>query len=82
MTTATAPRLAEAACVNANPRLFDATDPIRATFGLRFCRGCPVKALCLSVVRPERSHYDGIAGGIVWSNGREVARLTSGRRAR
>lgn len=79
--TTTAALLAGAACLNANPRLFDITDPIRATFALRYCRLCPVKGLCLAVVNPEKSYYDGICGGIVWRNGREVARLTQARRS-
>lgn len=68
--------LSAASCLGANPRLFDQTDPIRATLALSYCRACPITALCLEVVRPDKSHYDGVAGGSVWSNGREVGRLT------
>jgi hypothetical protein len=74
-TVASSPTLALAACAGANPRLFDQTDPIRATHALAYCRDCPVSDLCLAVVRPSRSHYDGVAGGQVWSNGKIVGRL-------
>ena len=74
---ASTPDLALAACVGANPRLFDQTDVLRATYALAHCRDCRIPDLCLAVVRPETSHYDGVAGGIVWRNGRVIGRLTA-----
>ena len=39
---------------------------------LLICEPCQVKAWCLSVVMPRDSHFDGVAGGIGWINGRAV----------
>lgn len=39
-----------------------------------FCDGCPVKDLCLKEINPAKYHYDGVAGGFVWVNGRPLER--------
>ena len=64
--------MATAACVGADPRLFDSTTFPGADLALHYCGHCPVVALCLDIVRPSKSHFDGVAGGIVWRNGYKV----------
>lgn len=61
----------EAACLDADPQLFDATIPTtkNAELALGYCKTCPVVAECLTVLKPDRSQYDGIAGNLVWRNG-------------
>jgi len=58
-----------AACRNADPRAFDATDHVTASLALWYCRRCPVVDLCNEIVRPAKSYYDGVAAGRVWRNG-------------
>ena len=52
------------------------TEPYRDRIGvaLRYCATCPlaVRAWCLDAVRPNLSGFSGVAGGVVWSNGRRV----------
>ena len=64
-----------AACRGAEPRLFDAVEPRAALVGLSFCAHCEVVALCKKVLRPGRTHYDGVAAAAVYRNGRIVASL-------
>lgn len=46
----------------------------QAERGLRYCARCPeeTKAACLRLTQPSRTYYDGIAGGRVWREGREL----------
>jgi len=64
--------LSMAACVGADPRIFDARTFPAADAGIEFCRRCPVPDLCLQTVRPSKSSFDGVAGGVVWRNGYRV----------
>lgn len=41
-----------------------------ALSALMACRGCSVKDECLAFVQPARSHFDGIAGGKAWREGK------------
>ena len=51
-----------------NPSIFDAfLEPATA---LSICALCPVRLWCLKLVEPASSHYDGIAGGHVWREGK------------
>jgi hypothetical protein len=63
----------QAACRSADPTLFDANAwTPEARVALRYCLECPVQLLCLTVVVTPASFYDGVAGGMVWRNGRPV----------
>lgn len=66
------PALREAACVGVDPSIFDHYRFPDAHLGLAFCHGCPVPTHCMEAVRPQKSHFDGIAGGVVWRNGYRV----------
>ncbi|MFH9419999.1 WhiB family transcriptional regulator [Streptomyces sp. NPDC017529] len=39
---------------------------------LRACNACPVIESCLRTVDPANTWFDGVCGGRLWSNGREV----------
>jgi len=66
--------ISAAACIGSNPGLFDHTEFPDADLALGFCAQCPVTSLCLTVVRPQKSRFDGVAGGVVWRNGYRVRR--------
>lgn len=76
------PNLSDAACVGADPGLFDDTTYPRALSGLGYCEVCPVIDLCMDTVRPSRSGFDGVAAGVVWRNGYRVRRDNSTREDR
>lgn len=61
---------AEAACRDM-PGQFDHFAGEAAAAALAVCATCPVKAECLAVVMPRGNSFDGVAGGIVWREGRE-----------
>lgn len=61
--------LPEAACIGADPRLFDATSGDLAEDALSYCDRCPVVPQCEDLVRPRRSYFDGVAAGKIWHNG-------------
>ena len=63
---------ADAACLGADPRLFDAMSGEIVLTALSYCERCPVIPLCEDVVRPRRSLFDGVAAGKVWREGRVV----------
>lgn len=60
------------ACVGSNPSLFDHVEFPDANLALGFCAQCRIVELCLEVVRPQKSRFDGVAGGVVWRNGYRV----------
>lgn len=62
----------DAACNGADPRLFDVFTYPEALPALAYCAMCFVHDACLEVVRPQRSHFDGVAGKVVWRNGYRV----------
>jgi len=64
-----------AACVGADPKLFDAIEPMTAARGLAYCARCTAVALCRTVLRPGRTGYDGVAAAAVYRNGRVVVSL-------
>lgn len=39
---------------------------------LRACNACPVTEQCLLTVDPANTWFDGVCGGRLWRNGREV----------
>jgi len=61
--------LPDAACLGADPSLFDATGGDRAQDALSYCDRCPVTRECEDLVRPRKSYYDGVAGGKIWREG-------------
>jgi hypothetical protein len=71
----------KAACVTAGPRLMTSTSYDDHLYARDiFCAWCPVKELCLEVVRPRQSHFDGTSGARYWLDGVDMtARLTSPR---
>jgi hypothetical protein len=73
------PDLSAAACSGADPGVFDDTSFPNALLALSYCDICPVTELCMQVVRPSKSGFDGVAGGIVWRNGYRVRRDNSTR---
>lgn len=64
--------LSGAACRGIEPSIFDAYEFPAALLALGFCAQCPIKQQCLDVVRPSKSFFDGVAGGVVWRNGYRV----------
>lgn len=62
----------EAACLGADPRLFEAISGDRAADALSYCERCPVIPECEDVVKPRRSYFDGVAAGKVWRDGRVI----------
>jgi len=65
----------KAPCREADPWLFDQYQLDLAQPGLNYCRRCPFWQNCNDLVKPRESHYDGIAAGKVWRNGKVLARL-------
>ena len=61
--------ISAAACIGADPRLFDAIQGEAAEDALSYCDRCPVVKECETVVRPKKSYFDGVAAGRIWSNG-------------
>lgn len=64
--------LPDAACIGADPRLFDAISGEAAEDALSYCDRCPVIRECETVVRPKKSFFDGVAAGRIWQNGAPV----------
>lgn len=61
--------LPEAACIGADPTLFDATQGERAEDALSYCDRCTVLKECEEIVKPKKSHFDGVAAGRIWREG-------------
>lgn len=61
-----------AACVGADPKLFDAITADDTEDALSYCDRCTVIAQCETYVRPKQSYFDGVAAGKVWRNGAPV----------
>jgi hypothetical protein len=65
--------LVEAArCNGEDDTLFNATWFPVAYEALRYCAECPVRLECLDYISPAQNFYSGVAGGMVWSEGRRV----------
>lgn len=67
---------AEARCNGKESYLFDQTEHgnLITDLALGICAMCTVQEDCLLIVNPADSLYDGIAGGIVFKNGKIVER--------
>jgi hypothetical protein len=67
------PGVAPCQAPGTDPAAFDTTDVEQARDVLRrYCWRCPdpVRGWCFGRVQPERSHYDGVAAGALWVNGK------------
>jgi WhiB family redox-sensing transcriptional regulator len=49
-----------------------AVQPSEAAEALRACNQCSVRRECEAVVDPANTWFDGVSGGRLWRNGREV----------
>lgn len=65
-----------AQCQDADPTIFDATTAPMIQTALAYCKACTVADLCIAVVKPQQSNYDGVVGGKVWSHGQELGSRT------
>lgn len=74
--------LSLAACRNLSASVFDAYTFPAAQRALDVCARCTIVETCLDWVRPQKSFFDGVAGGIVWRNGYKVRRDNSTREDR
>ncbi|GHG76501.1 WhiB family transcriptional regulator [Streptomyces griseocarneus] len=61
-----------AACAGLPDGAVFARRPQAALPALRACAVCPVRRYCLEAVAPRESWFDGVSGGRLWRNGREV----------
>ena len=64
--------LGNAACLGKSPQIFDAFTFPEANLAMSICKTCTVVTECFNLVRPNKSFFDGVAGGIVWRNGYRV----------
>jgi len=64
--------LSAAACSGVEPSLFDHNKFPEAALALHYCQRCTIVDVCLATVRPSKSHFDGVAGSVVWRNGYRV----------
>jgi WhiB family redox-sensing transcriptional regulator len=64
---------ASAACTGLSDRAVFARRRDAALPALRACAICPVRQRCLEAVAPHDSWFDGVSGGRLWRNGKEVA---------
>lgn len=61
-----------AACVGADPRLFDEHWFPKAYEALAYCAECPVRLQCIDYLEPAKNEFTGVCGGLVWRRGRRV----------
>lgn len=64
------PWRSRAACLGADPWLFDGENEADELEALGYCRGCPVTGQCLEWARTDR-RFSGVAGGRVWGRNRK-----------
>ena len=65
--------LEQAACIGMPPQVFDGKSAYDIHAGIMVCRSCLVRQPCLEWLRPRRTFYDGIAGGKLWRDGKQIA---------
>ncbi|WP_328938218.1 hypothetical protein OG288_23055 [Streptomyces tauricus] len=63
-----------AACAHLSERSVFARLPAEAEPVLHACGRCPIRKQCEAVVDPSHTWFDGVSGGRLWRNGREVTR--------
>ncbi|MEU9188577.1 WhiB family transcriptional regulator [Streptomyces sp. NPDC048484] len=64
----------EAACAHLSGSSVFTRVPAEAEAVLRACDRCPIRKQCEAVVDPSHTWFDGVSGGRLWRNGREVSR--------
>ncbi|MBO0513368.1 WhiB family transcriptional regulator [Streptomyces beijiangensis] len=64
-----------AACANLPERSVFSRLRSEAEPVLRACNQCPIKRECEAVVDPAHTWFDGVSGGRLWRNGREVKQV-------
>ena len=64
----------EAACASLPQRSVFTRVLSEAQPVLRACNHCPIRKECEAVVDPAHTWFDGVSGGRLWRNGREVGR--------
>lgn len=74
--------LEDAECVSFDPMLFNAKTYPEADPALKICATCTTVTACIEFVRPSKSYFDGVAGGVVWRNGYIVRKDNSTREDR
>ncbi|MFF3750093.1 WhiB family transcriptional regulator [Streptomyces sp. NPDC002018] len=63
-----------AACAHLPQRSVFTRSASEAEPVLRACNHCPIRKECEAVVDPRHTWFDGVSGGRLWRNGREVRR--------
>ncbi|MEU6123575.1 WhiB family transcriptional regulator [Streptomyces sp. NPDC047123] len=72
-----------AACVDLPQQYVFTRVPAEAAPVLRACNQCPIRRECEAIVDPSHTWFDGVSGGRLWRNGREVkARKAAAARGR
>jgi hypothetical protein len=68
-----------AACARGiRPDLFTSTSYLDHRIAANICARCPVTQLCIRIVQPRQSRFDGTAGGYYWLDGVNMtARIAS-----
>ncbi|WP_420034358.1 WhiB family transcriptional regulator [Streptomyces sp. cg28] len=61
-----------AACATLPARFVFTRNPADAARTLRACNICPIRQECEAIVDPAHTWFDGVSGGRLWRNGREV----------
>lgn len=61
-----------AACRDLPPQSVFTLRRSEAANVLRACNQCPIRRECEAVVDPAHNWFDGVSGGRLWRNGREV----------
>ncbi|MEV7197200.1 WhiB family transcriptional regulator [Streptomyces sp. NPDC093510] len=61
-----------AACVDLPQQYVFTRTPAEAAPVLRACNQCPIRRECEAIVDPSHTWFDGVSGGRLWRNGREV----------
>jgi WhiB family redox-sensing transcriptional regulator len=67
----------QAACREADPKLFDATSTQRAQRAVQLCETCPVKDACLQEALDQKVNPEGIWGGTTHLERRRIRRYGS-----
>ncbi|MFE6164607.1 WhiB family transcriptional regulator [Streptomyces sp. NPDC056486] len=62
----------DAACADLPQQYVFTRVPAEAAPVLRACNQCPIRRECEAIVDPSRTWFDGVSGGRLWRNGREV----------
>ncbi|MDG4857687.1 WhiB family transcriptional regulator [Streptomyces sp. T-3] len=62
----------DAACAEIPQQYVFTRDRAEAEPVLRACNQCPIRQECEAIVDPSHTWFDGVSGGRLWRNGREV----------